>query len=107
MGNEDILLVNASVGDLAKALAYHLGLALSDKELGTVDDPKKEVKKHYVYGYQGLCDFLKIGKTSVYKLLKSGVIDAAVTQKGKILIVDSDMVLDLLKVHKKNRRIKR
>lgn len=104
MANDDILLVNAKVGDLAKALAYHLGLALSNNESCSTDDPSKEVKKHYVYGYQGLMDLLSIGKTTAYNILKSGAIDSAVIQRGKLIIIDSDLAMELLRLQKKKQR---
>jgi len=70
-------------------------------------DERKNVRKHYVYGYQGLCDLLSVGKTTVYKLLKSGAITPAIYQRGKILVVDSDMALELLDRGKKNNKKKR
>ena len=74
------------------------GLALSASEESTPSQMKE--KKHYVYGYQGLRELLGVTDTAVWRLLKSGVIDAAVSKHGKIIVTDADLALDLLKIHK-------
>ena len=55
-----------------------------------------EVKKHYVYGLQGICDLLGCSLATAMRIKRSGVINAATTQYGKVILVDADLALDLL-----------
>ena len=65
-----------------------------------------KVKKHYVYGLQGICDLLGCSTATAALIKKSGVIDAAISQVGNTIVVDADLAIDLLKIKKKisNRR---
>lgn len=63
-----------------------------------------KVKKHYVYGLQGICDLLGCSTSTATRIKRSGVIDAAVSQHGNTIIVDADLAIDLLKVRKNIRR---
>ena len=65
-----------------------------------------KVKKHYVYGLQGICDLFKCSTATAARIKKSGAIDEAISQLGNTIVVDADLALDLLKVrkHKSNRR---
>ena len=59
-----------------------------------------KVKKHYIYGMQGICDLLGCSPSTATRIKRSGVIDAAISQHGKTIIVDADLAVDLLKVKK-------
>jgi len=66
-----------------------------------------KVKKHYVYGLQGLCDLFGCSIATASRIKRSGVIDAAISQIGKTIVVDADLALDLLNTSKavrKNRK---
>lgn len=69
-------------------------------------DEGVKVKKHYVYGLAGLCKLLGCSTATASRIKRSGVIDAAISQTGKIIVVDADLALDLLK-HRNPRRKKR
>ena len=60
-----------------------------------------KVKKHYVYGLQGLCDLFGCSIATASRIKRSGVIDAAISQVGNTIVVDADLAIDLLKI--KNR----
>ena len=66
----------------------------------TTDEGVK-IKKHYVYGLQGLCDLLGCSRATATRIKRSGVIDAALSQVGKIIIIDADLAIDLLNTRKK------
>lgn len=53
----------------------------------------------YVYGLSGLAKLLGVGKTTAQKLKNEGIFDAAITQTGKKIIVNSELALQLLKEH--------
>ena len=70
------------------------------------DNDTPAVKKHYVYGLQGICDLLGCSTATAARIKKSGVIDEAISQVGNLIIVDADLALDLIKVKKpRNRRV--
>ena len=54
-------------------------------------------KKELVYGLDGLAKLLNCGKTKAQQVKNSGVIDDAVIQSGKKLIIDKNKALELLK----------
>ena len=64
-----------------------------------------KVKKHYVYGLQGLCDLLGCSTATASRIKQSGVIDAAISQIGNTIIIDADLAVDLLKVKKRTGNV--
>ena len=79
--------------------ALRQGLGLGDSDPTTTQ--KMAAKKHYVYGRQGLADLLGCSIATVSRIKKSGVLDPAISQKGRIFVTDADLALDLLKVSNK------
>lgn len=53
----------------------------------------------YVYGLSGLAKLLGVGKTKAQELKKLGILDEAITQNGKKIIVNAELALQLLKEH--------
>lgn len=53
--------------------------------------------KKYVYGINGLANLLKCGKTKAQELKSSGILDEAITQIGKKIIIDAEKAIELLK----------
>ena len=66
-----------------------------------------EVKNYsegnYSYGLNEFARFLKKSKTTAWKMVHSGKIDAAISRYKNQLIIDNDMVIDLLKINHKRR----
>lgn len=60
-----------------------------------------KVKKHYVYGIQGICDLLGCSPATASRIKASGAIDSAISQIGNTIVVDADLAIDLLKVKKR------
>lgn len=56
-----------------------------------------EVKKHLVYGLAGICKLLGVCKTTACKIKNSGILDPAISQHGKVIVVDADLALELMK----------
>ncbi|BBQ09297.1 DUF3853 family protein [Elizabethkingia anophelis] len=54
-------------------------------------------QKKYVYGIPGLAKLLDCGRTKAQEIKNSGVIDAAIIQNGKKIVIDADKALELLK----------
>ena len=95
---KDQSILTSTLGDLVEAIQEGLGLAMND------EPAPDTTPKRYVYGYAGLKDLLGCGDTAVWRLLKSGAIDAAVAKHGKLIVADADMVLQLLRLNKQHTR---
>ena len=76
---------------------------LADAMFASEPNEGVKVKKHYVYGLQGLCNLLGCSTATASRIKKSGVIDEAISQTGNTIVVDADLALDLLKVRRVNR----
>lgn len=53
--------------------------------------------KKYVYGIRGIAQILGCSNSSANRIKKSGIIDDAIIQNGRKIIVDSELALDLIK----------
>lgn len=52
--------------------------------------------KTFIYGYAGLQALLNASKPTIWRILRSGQIDRAVSQVGRKIVVDRDLCLQLL-----------
>lgn len=61
----------------------------------------KIIDKKYVYGISGIQSLLNCSESSAKRLKKSGVIDQAIIQNGRKIIIDVEKALELLKNNSK------
>jgi hypothetical protein len=66
------------------------------------DSPKKEskeeeTKKRFVYGIAGIAQLFNCSTTTANRIKKSGVINKAISQCGRMITVDADLALSLAK----------
>lgn len=54
-------------------------------------------EKKYVYGILGLAKLIDGSKSKANRLKKSGIIDDAIIQNGRKIIIDAELALDLIK----------
>lgn len=99
--NNNKPIFSLTVEEFLEALREGLGLSGSNS-MEYDNAPHSDVKKHYVYGLKGLCSVLGCSLSTAARIKKSGAIDAAVSQNGKIIVIDADLVLDILNVKKKS-----
>lgn len=94
------LLLNTSLEEFIEALRTGLGLSLLEE-----DEPHTDCspQKHYVYGMKGLALLLGCSLSTANRIKKSGVINSAISQKGKIIVIDADLAMDLLRIQNKRR----
>lgn len=97
-------LLYTTTEEFIEALCKGLGLAITAE---ISDDSAVMTKKHYVYGLAGLSKLLGCSTSTAARIKKSGVIDAAISQHGKIIVVDADLALELLNVQKKRNKMVR
>ena len=99
--DEEILkkpLFSCTLGEFIDALLEKIGI------MGGVDVENSPTKKNLVYGLAGLCDLLGCSSSTANRIKKSGILNPAIYQVGKIIVIDADLALELLKVTKRNRR---
>ena len=56
--------------------------------------------KKYSYGIRGIANLLSCSISSANRIKKSGIIDEAIIQNGRKIIVDSELALELIKTAK-------
>ena len=105
--NSNKPIFSLTVEEFITALKEGLGFTDLDAEQEELKDHKVQVQKHYVYGLKGLCSLLGCSISTAARIKKSGAIDAAISQRGKIIVIDADLVLDILKVQRKQRGIRK
>ena len=54
-----------------------------------------------VHGLDGLCEIVGCSKSTAMRLKKSGILDEAIVQTGRKIIIDADKALDILYNQKK------
>lgn len=67
------------------------------KKLEPLIKPDPINHRKYVYGILGIAKLLGCSKSSANRIKKSGIIDEAIIQNGRKIIVDSELALDLIK----------
>ncbi len=104
--NEKKILLSCTVGEFIEALKQGLGLAFNAQEEETTALLPTTLKKNYVYGLKGLAALLGCSLSTAARIKKSGVLDAAIVQHGKIIVIDADLALDLLKARPKKHGVR-
>lgn len=69
----------------------------------TANDDDAPRKKNLVYGLAGIAKLFGCSISTAARLKKAGVLAPAISQSGKIIVVDADLALDLMKVRKRCR----
>jgi hypothetical protein len=88
-------LFQATIGDL-KEMIEEMFTPMSD----IPEDPHEDVKKHLVYGLAGLAKLLGVCKSTASKIKQSGILDPAISQHKKVIVIDADLALELMKARK-------
>lgn len=95
--NADKALLTCTLGEFLDAASERFALMVGDHpdEFGA--------KRNLVYGLAGLSKLLGCSTATAARIKKSGVLAPAIHQTGKIIVVDADLALDLMKI-KRGRR---
>ncbi len=97
MVNEDKALFQATIGDLKELIEEMFSPGGDFPEEQT---QSSDVKKHLVYGLAGLAQLLGVCRATASKIKSTGILDPAISQHGKVIVVDADLALELLKAKK-------
>lgn len=68
-------------------------IQLIEKHMRIAVTPNPE--KRYVYGIDGIADLFNCSRSKAVRLKQSGIIDAAIKQNGRTIIIDADLAIKL------------
>ena len=63
----------------------------------SVESTEPSSQKRYVQGYQGIASLFGCSKSTAQRIKKSGIIDEAIAQVNRKILVDADLALQLVK----------
>lgn len=66
----------------------------------------QDTSRHLVYGIDGLAKFLGTSKSTAQRIKRSGIIDEAIAQQGRTIVIDGDKAIELMKERSKQANIK-
>lgn len=72
-------------------------LSLLDKEEGKVEEVRQA--KRCVYGISGIAELFSCSIPTANRIKRSGIIDKAISQVGRKIVVDADLALELVNKH--------
>lgn len=78
-------------GEELSLLLQNIGAAKASAEVAP------ECKKRYVYGVQGIAETFGCSIPTANRIKASGVIDGAITQVGRKIVVDPELAIQLVK----------
>ncbi len=61
----------------------------------------QQPEKRFVHGLAGIAKLFGCSRTTASEIKRSGVIDGAITQVGRTIVVDAELALDLAKNRKR------
>lgn len=60
---------------------------------------QQKPQKNFVYGIEGLAKLLHKSRNTAQRLKSSGIIDEAISQDGRTIVIDADRALELIHKH--------
>lgn len=66
-------------------------------------DNENELSKKYVYGIAGITDLFHCSTSTANRIKRSGVIDKAIRQVGKKIIIDAELAMQLINEGRRKR----
>jgi hypothetical protein len=88
MIDNKIRIIDLTVGDL---------LDIIGKTPTVVVDNMPKPEKRFVYGISGIAQLFNCSTTTANRIKASGKIDRAISQCGRMIVVDADLALELIK----------
>lgn len=92
--------IDLTADEFAEVLAEALARAGYQKREAGKSEPAR--KKNLVYGIGGIAQLFNCSKTTANRIKASGIIDKAISQTGRIISVDADLALELMKKYKED-----
>lgn len=85
--------IDMTAGEFAEVL-YSVMKRLSGNE----EEEGKVTNKRLVYGIAGIAQLFNCSMTTANRIKASGKIDKAISQTGRMITVDADLALQLMKI---------
>lgn len=92
--NLETRVIDVTVGDLLEKIKETVRAEISIKKPETVQENKED---EYVYGIEGLANFLHCSKSKAQKLSNSGKIDSAIFRFGRKIMFNKKEVIKSIK----------
>lgn len=89
--NAEKRIIDMTAGEFAEVL-YSVMQRLSNNE------EEKVTNKRLVYGIAGIAQLFNCSMTTANRIKASGKIDKAISQTGRMITVDADLALQLMKM---------
>ena len=86
--NENTRIIDLTVGQLMEVLA---------KQQTTITTDNTPKAKRLVYGIAGIAQLFNCSMTTANRIKASGKINRAISQCGRMITVDADLALELMK----------
>lgn len=86
--------IDLTADEFAEVLAEALVRAGKREEEITPQPPRK---KNLVYGIGGIAQLFNCSKTTANRIKASGKIDKAISQTGRMIAIDAELALQLMK----------
>lgn len=93
-------LFQSTLGDLVEVLKEELDFA-NESGKDEKGNTLSSGSRHYVRGMKELAKALHCSTSTAQRIKSSGVIDAAISQNGKVVVIDVELALDILRVSNK------
>ena len=97
---QDKQLLTVTLAEFIEALREGIGLSAFSSE---VELTASSHSKHYIYGMKELANLLGCSVSTAHRIKKSGVINEAIAQNGKVIVIDADLAIDLMKCKRYKR----
>lgn len=91
---------------IAMMTGEELTFLLNSSMEAKVNEQTPVVQKRTYYGIEGIAQVFGCSVPTANRIKRSGIIDAAITQVGRKIIVDADMALALAKEAEANKEKK-
>ena len=88
--NAEKRIIDMTAGEFSEVL-YSVMQRLSNKE------EERTAKRNLVYGIAGIAQLFNCSMTTANRIKASGKIDQAISQTGRMITVDADLALQLMK----------
>jgi hypothetical protein len=67
------------------------------KEIRDAPAMERDIGRRYVYGVRGLSKLLGCSISTAQRRISSGILDNCITRSGRLIIIDADTALEILK----------
>lgn len=93
------LLLQSTMSDFIEAIR----ISMYEKVGKETFAESSSCSKHYVYGLAGLAKLLGCSPATAQRIKRSGILDAAISQHSRTIIVDADLAMELMRVNGKRK----